>query len=53
MYRKGKEIGATFSGAFSIFDFIYAAADVYNGVSYFMVLGVIVLTSYSLYSGLC
>jgi hypothetical protein len=32
-HRNGKELGATFSGAFSIFGFLYAAADVYNGVS--------------------
>jgi|TARA_R110002003_G_scaffold68_26_gene6257 hypothetical protein len=31
-YRKGKEIGATFSGAFSVFGLLEAAADVYNGV---------------------
>jgi hypothetical protein len=42
MYRRGKEIGATFSGAFSISDFIYAAADVYNGVSFFPAVEVIV-----------
>jgi hypothetical protein len=32
-HRNGKELGATFSGAFSIFGLLYAAADVYNGVS--------------------
>jgi hypothetical protein len=32
--RNGKELGATFSGAFSIFGLLYAAADVYNGVSW-------------------
>jgi len=33
MFRKDKEIGAVFSGAFSWYGFIHAVADVYNGVS--------------------
>jgi hypothetical protein len=33
VYRKGKEIGATFSGAFSVLGLLDAVADVYNGVS--------------------
>jgi hypothetical protein len=31
--RKNKEMSATFSGAFAWSGLIYAAADVYNGVS--------------------
>jgi hypothetical protein len=33
MSRRSKEMSATFSGAFSWFGLIHAAADVYNGVS--------------------
>jgi hypothetical protein len=30
--RQGKELGAVFSGAFSVFGLLDAVADVYNGV---------------------
>ncbi|KAH7401372.1 Frag1/DRAM/Sfk1 family-domain-containing protein [Pyrenochaeta sp. MPI-SDFR-AT-0127] len=36
--EKNKEIGAVFSGAFSLPDFIYATADVYNGFVFWSML---------------
>ncbi|KAH7085920.1 Frag1/DRAM/Sfk1 family-domain-containing protein [Paraphoma chrysanthemicola] len=36
--EKGKEIGATFSGAFSVFGLIQAATDVYNGFVFWSML---------------